>query len=95
VIILQPHQCIDARIRVPTGGINMATQIIDAVGLRCPQPILKLTIAMPDVKPGDIVELRANCDTFEEDIRAWCGRMSKTLLAVTENNGVFTATIQF
>jgi tRNA 2-thiouridine synthesizing protein A len=73
----------------------MATKIIDAVGLRCPQPILKLTIAMPDVKPGDIVELRANCDTFEADISAWCGRMNKTLLAVTESDGVMTATVQF
>jgi tRNA 2-thiouridine synthesizing protein A len=73
----------------------MATQVIDAVGLRCPQPILKLTIAMPDIKPGDIVELRADCDTFEQDVRSWCGRMNKSLLAVTTSGGVHVASIQF
>jgi len=73
----------------------MATKVIDAVGLRCPQPILKLTIAMPEMKPGDVVELRADCDTFEQDVRSWCERLNKTLLAVTESGGVLTATIQF
>jgi tRNA 2-thiouridine synthesizing protein A len=73
----------------------LATHIIDAVGLRCPQPILKLTIAMPDMKPGDVVELRANCDTFEQDVRSWCDRLNKPLLAITNDAEICTATIQF
>ena len=73
----------------------MATHIIDAVGLRCPQPILKLTIAMPDMKPGDVVELRADCDTFEQDVRSWCERLNKPLLAITNDAEIYTATIQF
>ena len=73
----------------------MAKKVIDAVGLRCPQPILKLTIAMPETSPGDTVELRADCDTFEADIRAWCSRLNKTLLSVTKDGDVDVATIQF
>jgi tRNA 2-thiouridine synthesizing protein A len=73
----------------------LATHIIDAVGLRCPQPILKLTIAMPNMSPGDVVELRANCDTFEQDVRTWCERLNKPLLALNTSDGVVTATIQF
>ena len=74
----------------------MATKSIDAVGLRCPQPILQITIAMPEMQPGDILEIKANCDSFEEDVRAWCSRLNKTLLAVTtDSNEVVTATIQF
>jgi tRNA 2-thiouridine synthesizing protein A len=74
----------------------MATKSIDAVGLRCPQPILQITIAMPEMQPGDILEIKANCDSFEEDVRAWCSRLNKTLLAITtDSNEVVTATIQF
>lgn len=50
---------------------------------------------MPEIKAGDIVELKADCDTFEEDVRSWCGRLNKSLLAVTKNGAVMTATIQF
>jgi tRNA 2-thiouridine synthesizing protein A len=74
----------------------LATKTIDAVGLRCPQPILKLTITMPEIPPGDIVEIRADCEKFEDDIRTWCDRMGKTLLATsTDGSDVVTATIQF
>ncbi len=73
----------------------MANKVIDAVGLRCPQPILKLTIAMPEMSPGDTVELRADCDTFESDIRSWCSRLNKTLLSVTKDGNVDVATIRF
>lgn len=73
----------------------MAVKVVDATGLRCPQPILKVTIAMPDMQPGDILEASADCASFEEDIRKWCERMSKTLLAITRDGDKVTAQIQF
>jgi tRNA 2-thiouridine synthesizing protein A len=74
----------------------MATKTIDAIGLRCPQPILQITIALPEMQPGDVLEVKANCESFEEDVRTWCGRLGKTLLAVnTDSGGIVTATIQF
>jgi tRNA 2-thiouridine synthesizing protein A len=74
----------------------MATKTIDAIGLRCPQPILQITIALPEMQPGDVLEVKANCDSFEEDVRTWCGRLDKTLLAInTDSGGIVTATIQF
>jgi len=73
----------------------MAVKVVDACGLRCPQPILKVTIAMPEMQPGDILEASADCASFEEDIRKWCERMSKTLLAITRDGDKVTAQIQF
>ena len=73
----------------------MATHMLDAKGLRCPQPILKLTILLPDVAPGDVVYLSADCEAFEDDVRKWCERMNKTLLAFTKDGDVITAQIQF
>ena len=74
----------------------MATRALDCVGLRCPQPILQITIVMPEMKPGDILEVTANCDSFVDDVRKWCERLGKTLLALTKDGSdVVTATIQF
>lgn len=65
----------------------MATEVLDCCGLRCPQPVLKIAAKAPDMKPGDILEILADCPTFEKDVRAWCGRMNKTLLAITSEGG--------
>lgn len=73
----------------------MATKTIDATGLRCPQPILKITVAVPEMQPGDILEVHADCATFEEDVRKWCDRMKKTLLAITHDGDKSVAQIQF
>ncbi len=73
----------------------MATQQLDAKGLRCPQPILKITAMLPQLQPGDVLEVTADCPTFEEDVRKWCERMGKTLLAINHDGGLSVAQIQF
>ena len=73
----------------------MAVVKLDAVGLRCPQPILKITAKSPDLEPGDVLEVRGDCPTFEADVRKWCERMKRTLLAVNEEGDVKVALIQF
>lgn len=73
----------------------MATHTLDAKGLRCPQPVIKMTALIPTIAEGDVLEVTADCDTFDEDVRNWCTRWSKTLLAVTHDGDAFTAQIQF
>lgn len=73
----------------------MAVKQIDATGLRCPQPILKITTALPEMQPGDVLECTADCSTYEDDVRKWCERMNKTLLAITRDGDKVTAQIQF
>lgn len=73
----------------------MATVTLDAKGLRCPQPVLKIAAKMPEMKQGDILEVIGDCPTFEEDVRKWCERMKKTLLAVTQEGDAKMVQIQF
>lgn len=73
----------------------MATTKLDTLGLRCPMPILKIAAAMPRVSKGDILEVTGDCPTFEEDVRKWCERMKKTLLAVHRSGEARIAQIQF
>ena len=42
-----------------------------------------------------MLEVTADCVTFEDDVRKWCERMNKTLLAVNKSGDITVAQIQF
>ena len=62
-------------------------KVLDAKGLICPQPRLKMTIEASSMKPGDILECVADCSTFESDVRTWCQNTKRTLLWFREEGG--------
>ena len=57
----------------------MASVYVNALGLKYPEPILKIAAKSADLHPGEILEVIADCPTFEKDVRQWCERMEKTL----------------
>jgi len=74
----------------------MATHTLDTLGLKCPQPILKVAIKAKELHSGDILEVLADCHSFPDDIKVWCTRTSKTLLVCAdEGEGKYKAQIQF
>jgi tRNA 2-thiouridine synthesizing protein A len=74
----------------------MAVQSLNATGLKCPQPVLKIAAKSPEMTAGDILEVVADCPTFEKDVRAWCERLHKVLLSVKdEGSGKKKIQIQF
>jgi tRNA 2-thiouridine synthesizing protein A len=74
----------------------MATHTLDTLGLKCPQPILKVAVKAKELQPGDILEVIADCHSFPTDIEAWCGKTGNTLLVCAdEGEGKFKAQIQF
>ena len=73
----------------------MATQLLDARGMKCPQPTLKITVLATKIKPGDLLEVVANCPTFEKDVRDWCTRAKKTLLWLKVEGDAKRCQIQF
>jgi tRNA 2-thiouridine synthesizing protein A len=66
----------------------MAVKVVDALGLKCPQPVLKIAVAAPDMQVGDVMEVLGDCPTFEKDVRTWCERLGKVLLSVQDGDGV-------
>ncbi len=72
----------------------MATVRIDAKGLKCPQPVLKVAAKLPELNKGDILEVLGDCPTFEDDMRKWCERMKKTLLAVNRDGSAKLIQVQ-
>jgi tRNA 2-thiouridine synthesizing protein A len=67
--------------------VSVAQRILDATGLKCPQPILKLSVVSAEMAPGEILELIGDCPTFERDVVAWCARLKKTLLVMRVSEG--------
>jgi tRNA 2-thiouridine synthesizing protein A len=74
----------------------MATHTLDALGLKCPQPVLKVAIMAKQLQPGDMLEIIADCESFPVDIEKWCNTTGNTLLfCADEGGGKHKAQIQF
>ncbi len=65
----------------------MAKEVLDCVGMKCPQPVLKIAAKAATLKSGDILEVLGDCPTFEKDCRVWCTRTGKTLLSCLNEGG--------
>jgi tRNA 2-thiouridine synthesizing protein A len=73
----------------------MATHNLDARGLKCPQPTLKVAAMAIKIPKGDVLEVTADCPTFETDLRDWCGRSKKILMWIRDEGGAKKAQVQF
>jgi tRNA 2-thiouridine synthesizing protein A len=60
----------------------MEAKLLDARGMKCPLPSLKMLTFSRDMKPGEILEVVADCPTFEADVRKFCETTKKALLFV-------------
>ncbi len=60
---------------------------LDCVGMRCPQPVLRLAVESAETPPGTIVEIVGDCPTFEKDVRTFCERRRRTILSIRAESG--------
>jgi len=64
-------------------------QVVDAVGVQCPTPVLKIAQAIKEVEPGQIVELLATDAGVDPDMRAWTRTTGNELLGIEKDGDVF------
>lgn len=62
----------------------MSVTSMDMLGIKCPQPVLKIAVKAPEMKSGDILEVLGDCPTFEKDVRVWCERLGKVCLSIKD-----------
>ena len=67
---------------------------IDAKGLKCPGPIVKVADTLRKLKTGQRVFVEATEDAFASDIAVWCDRTGNQLLKLEVKPDVIEATIQ-
>lgn len=77
----------------PIQDAAKASITLDACGLQCPGPIMKLSAAIKSAKEGEIIEIATTDPAFGADVEAWCRRTGNTFGGITEEKGVSKAII--
>lgn len=67
---------------------------VNACGLQCPGPIMKLKQAIDKISVNEIIEISANEQGFVADIPSWCTRTGNSLLSLDNKDGVYVAKIR-
>ena len=67
---------------------------INACGLQCPGPIMKVKQAMDTVSPGTQVEIIATDAGFARDAAAWCRTTGNRLVSQHDEKGRYTVLIE-
>ncbi|MDD2635109.1 MAG: FAD-dependent oxidoreductase [Bacteroidales bacterium] len=70
------------------------TVVIDACGLQCPGPIMKLKKSSDNLKSGQMMEVKATDPAFSADVKAWAKITGNRIVEVKESAGVVTAIIE-
>ena len=67
---------------------------IDASGMQCPGPIMKVSKAIENAQDGEIFEVVSTDKGFKSDISAWCENTGNNLIDLKVENKKIYATIQ-
>lgn len=75
-------------------NIKIKTVKIDACGLQCPGPIMKVKQAIDSIGEGERVEIAATDAGFSRDAQAWCNTTGNLLISNSEEKGKYTVVIK-
>jgi tRNA 2-thiouridine synthesizing protein A len=64
-----------------------ADQVLDCVGLVCPEPILKTNMTVKKMEVGKVLEMVGTDLGTKNDIVAWANRTGNELMEVVEEGG--------
>ena len=67
---------------------------VDACGLQCPGPILKLYNKIKEINEGDVVTIQATDYGFTSDVEAWAQSTGNRLLSLDSEGGKIVARVQ-
>jgi peroxiredoxin family protein/TusA-related sulfurtransferase len=67
---------------------------IDACGLQCPGPIMKVYNEVEKINEGEILEVHVTDPAFERDIKSWCDRTGNILNGIEKSCCDYVAYVQ-
>lgn len=67
---------------------------LDACGLQCPGPVMKVKQVIDTILPGHRMEVVATDAGFARDAQAWCNITGNHLISTTEEKGRYTVLIE-
>ena len=72
----------------------LKTITVDACGLQCPGPIMKVSDGMKGLTDGERLRVRATDPAFSSDISVWCERTGNRLVSVENHKGTYEVVLQ-
>lgn len=78
----------------PVQASHVTEIMVDACGLQCPGPILRMKEAVDRAPANAHVAVKASDPGFARDARAWCNITGNRLVSLREGGGNWTATIE-
>jgi len=106
VLGIKPKEQVETKeITVDTGELDVATRarkragkelpeiVVDAIGLQCPGPIMKLKEAIDKAQLGQTIRIRTTDSAFLTDIESWCNSTGNELVESRCENGICQAVI--
>lgn len=67
---------------------------VDACGLQCPGPVMKIKQSMDSINEGERVEIIATDAGFARDAEAWCRTTGNQFISKSEDKGKYTVLIE-
>lgn len=89
-IIEEKHEDMEQR----NSNENIKTIKIDACGLQCPGPIMKLKSSIDEINIGERIEIQSTDAGFARDAQAWCNSTGNMLISSISNKGVYEVVIE-
>ncbi len=77
----------------PRDGAGKTLEI-DACGLQCPGPIMRLKKEVDALSAGDRIHIKATDPGFARDAKAWCSMTGNALVSLDSSGGVIEAVIE-
>ncbi len=72
----------------------MKKQVLDAIGLLCPLPVLKAAKLLKTMNNGDILDIMATDPGSKEDFKNFCLAKGYQLIKNTELDGILSYQIK-
>ncbi len=66
-----------------------ADEVLDAVGLYCPMPILLTTKKIKELKKGQILEVIADDEGIVKDMPSWCKTTGNEFVKIEKDDDQF------
>lgn len=78
-------------------GENCSTDAdinVDACGLQCPGPVMKVFNTIKSMNYGETLKIKATDPAFQEDIKAWCESTGNRLISTGFEGNAFNAVVR-
>lgn len=76
------------------GKVNTKIINVDACGLQCPGPIMRLKNEIDKIETGDRLEISASDPGFYTDVKSWCNVTNNILVDLKNEKGIITAIVE-